>query len=191
MKKSKQKSRKPRNVTIIKEIPEVKQALMCSWKLLGRVSSAAAEEPVTRGNCLSAITIATTTTQVARIFMSCVIRRVSIWQIVSSSTNPLGITSGTDTPSVGWESDSGPLVKRIRPQIGTEVGYVSSKPPPNSFAGYWSLTGINETDVLFNYNAAAGAIIQVEMDCYLNDSSVVATTGVSAEIGRASCRERV
>ena len=178
MKKSR-KSLRLRKETI-KEIPQVKQAVACRWKLLGRVTAAAAEEPVTRGNLLSAVTIATTTTQVARIFMSCRVRRVRIWQVNSSSTNPLGISSGTDAPDVMWESDLGDIVKHLRPQMGTEPGYADSYAPKNSLAGMWSITGIAETDVLFRYNCAAGAIIQVDMDAFINDSSLTPTTGVSS-----------
>ena len=181
MKKSKRKTgaKRSRSQNLLK-IPSTKQGLKCRWKLIGRVTSAASEEPVTRGNLLSAIVIATTTTQVARIFMSCRVRCVRIWTIESTATNPIGIASAVNTPSVGWESDAGPLVKTISPQLGTEPGYVESYPPPDSFARFWSMTDINGTDVLFNYNAPAGSYIQIDMDCWINDSSITAYTGVSS-----------
>lgn len=65
--------------------------------------------------------------------------------------------------------------------MGTEIGYVDSKAPKkDSLARFWSVSGINETDVLFRYTALAGAIIQVEMECKINDSTVAAVTGVSS-----------
>lgn len=180
MKKSKQKVRKVTLDRTIKPIPKVKQVLRGQWKLVGIVTSAAAEEPVTRGNCLSALTMATTTTQVARLFMTCRIRKVSIWQVSSSATNPLGINATPSFPSVEFESDAGPLGKTLNPQLGTEPGYVEARPPSHSFAGFDSISGINETDVLFRYNCAANAIIQVVMDYEINDSSVTAVTGSSS-----------
>lgn len=175
-----QASKKPIAVTDVSPIPATKQALPVRWKLLGRVITDSDQATVTRGNLLSAITMATTTTQVARIFMSARIRRIKIWQVNSTSSDPLGMMDSSYGPSVLWESNAGPIVMNLRPQMGSQVGTIDTKPPKNSFAGVWSLTGIDETDVLFRFSALANACIQVDFDAYINDSTVGAVTGVSA-----------
>jgi hypothetical protein len=83
-------------------------------------------------------------------------------------------------PSVLWESNAGPIVMILRPQMGADVGCIDTKPPKNSFAGMWSLTGVDETDVLFRFSALANACIQVDFDAFINDSTVGAVTGVSS-----------
>lgn len=172
------KSRKPSE-----NIPrEIKQALRCRYKLYGIVNSAAAEEPVARGQLLSLANIACTTTLVARIFMSCRLIRFTMWQINTSAADPLGDSTTLNNPSVSWASDYGPLVKYICPQIGVQPGYCDSRPPKTSLASFWNESGTSETDVLFYYNASAGCIVLIEVDAYLNDSSVAPVTG--AAVGR-------
>ena len=170
------KSRRPRKETI-NDIPEVKQALRTKWRLLGRVTADCAEEPITRGQCMSAVAVACTSTLLARIFMSVRVLRVRIWQIDSNATDPLGSVSATGNPSVSWASNYGPLVKTLKPQMGTEPGHCDTKPPKDSQASFWSESNSDENDVLFYFNALSGSIIQVEMDCWVNDSSVAPTTG--------------
>lgn len=161
-------------------MPEVKQGLHVRWKLYGRVTADAAEEPITRGQCMSAVTVACTTTLVARIFMSCRITRMRIWQVDSSATDPLGAAQSIYNPSVSWAADAGPLVKTLRPQLGTTPGYVDSKPPKYSLTNFWCMSGTDENDVLFYYNALSGAVVLLEMEAWINDSSVSPVTGVTS-----------
>lgn len=179
-KKSSRSSKQPIPVTAISSIPVTKQALPVRGKLLGRVITDSDQATVTRGNLLSLITMATTTTQVARLFMSVKIRRIRIWQVNSTASDPLGMMDSQYGPSVLWESNAGPIVMILRPQMGADVGCIDTRPPKSSFAGFWSLTGVDETDVLFRFSALANACIQVEFDAFINDSTVGAVTGVSA-----------
>jgi hypothetical protein len=173
-------SKQPVPVTAISPIPVTKQALIVKGKLLGRVITDSDQATVTRGNLLSLVTMATTTTQVARLFMSVILRRIRIWQVNSTSSDPLGMMDSSYGPSVLWESDHGPITMILRPQMGADVGSIDTKPPKNSLAGYWSTSNVDETDILFRFSALANACIQVEFEARINDSTVGAITGVSA-----------
>ena len=179
-----QKARGPSQVPIpvstVSPLPVVRQALHVQGTLMGRVITDSDQATVTRGNLLSMITMATTTTQVARLFMSIRLKRIRIWQVNSTSSDPLGMADSSYGPSVLWESDHGPLAMILRPQIGADVGMFDGKPPKNSLAGFWSESNVDETDILFRFSALANAYIEVVFEAYINDSTIGAITGVSA-----------
>jgi hypothetical protein len=99
------------------------------------------------------------------------VRRVRIWG------NPPGVSSALISPTaIQWFSENGPTKIISDNGMGSTYGAkVSSRPPSESLAGFWSLTGTNEATVLFDLFANTGDIVDVELSFRLQNQFLVAT----------------
>jgi len=118
------------------------------------------------------------TTNNSRLIAGVKIRRIEMWGISNGST-----TQNTGTISVEWLSQFGPslevsdtAIPSIRPP------YLTATPPAQSAASFWSLTGKNESEVLFNVaGSLSGSIMDIFLDVIFYDGeSVVNITTTNA-----------
>jgi len=122
-------------------------------------------------------------TSSARLIAGVKVRRVEFWGLSNSAS-----VQNTGTISIEWLSQFGPsreisdtAIPSIRPP------YLSATPPIQSAASFWSLTGSNESEVLFTLVATpSGCVIDVFLDIILFDgeSSVTITTTASGTTGQ-------
>lgn len=146
------------------------------------VSSANTGTQITRGNLLNLllVNLAGSTTN-ARLIAGIKVVRFEMWGLTNASS-----TQNLGTISIEWLSQFGPslevsdtAIPSIRPP------YISSTPPPQSAASFWSLTGQNESEVLFQLSSSSGNIVDIVLDVILFDgeSQVNVTTSASGNAG--------
>jgi hypothetical protein len=146
-------------------------------------TSALVKGSVTRAQLLDSVLVASTTTQFCRLFQSIVIRKVRIWSITSTSTNPIGNSLEVD---LQWEATRGPAIAVSAVQMGIEPGCWETVPPPDSLASFWSQTGSDESEVLAYISCPASSIFHITFEAYLNAGTFAAITsaGSGLTVGR-------
>lgn len=135
------------------------------------VAASATTSTITRGMLLNhyVVNTAGTTTQY-RLLSAIRIKSISIW----ASTGTLGQTV---TASVEWLSANGPSVIHSDTSVGTaEPLHVRTRPPTNSLASFWSLTGSGESDALFYITTPANAVVDVEFEEVLQNGEAPVNT---------------
>jgi len=91
------------------------------------------------------------------------------------------------TCSLEWSSAYGPSSATIVQGTSTTAsGILEQKPPKNSLASYWSLTGSNESEVLMVVGLSTGDVIDVDYSIVLMDQEapVNVTTAGSGTVGQ-------
>jgi hypothetical protein len=89
--------------------------------------------------------------------------------------------------SVEWLSNLGPSSEVSDSSTSSSApAHVVTVPPPNSLASFWSLTGINGSEILFNISVPSNSIIDIWVDMVLMDgeSSASVTTTNSGTAGQ-------
>jgi len=107
------------------------------------------------------------------------LKSVEIW----ASTATLGAVT---TASVEWTSENGPTTVHSDSSVGTaEPLHVLARPPPNSLAGFWSVTGVNEASVLCFIAVPANAVVDITYDAIFQngEAAVLVTTTASGVAG--------
>jgi hypothetical protein len=83
-------------------------------------------------------------------------------------------TASTDvtvaTATVEWLSSLGPTSEVSDSGTPLHPLFISTSPPSQSLAGYWSLTGTNESENLFLISVPTGAFVDVWVDMILQDA---------------------
>jgi hypothetical protein len=162
------------------------------------VTGSAPNLVVTRGNVLNLLVCAVSTTSVARIWGSCKINKLKIWQ-ATQATAPTSSFTGVQ---LEWLSEQGP--DRVMQDTGNIMrpAHISSRPPNTSFASFWNLSGSNESVNLFKLSAQPfggtsgtgtplliGSIVEIHMTVTnLDDETPVLTTVVAATQGQVYVR---
>jgi len=133
---------------------------------------------VTRGNMLNTLFVnfggGTTN---ARLISGIRLKRIEIY------------STGNDTAiSLEWLSAYGPTRELTDQSLSTaSVACIRSSPPPQSVAGFWSMTGVNESEVLLTITTAGTATIVdawVDMIMYDGETPVVVNTSASGVAGQ-------
>jgi len=113
---------------------------------------------VSRGDVLSLLQMATTTGlggTMARMIQSIRINSVEIWVPPQAATAFLNMT---------WLSQLGRSKTVTETAIGTALpGHLYSRPPKDSLASFYSISGVNETEPLLGMDIPKGAIIDVNV----------------------------
>lgn len=111
-------------------------------------SSAYTSVTITRGALLDSIIMATGSTSGYRINSAVKLNKIEIFgQPPGAGTSVPGSVSATS--SVTWLSTYAPQRVVTSTGLGTSYGaHISTSPPRMSLAGYWSLTGQNESEAL-------------------------------------------
>lgn len=137
---------------------------------------------ITRANMLNLLMTTTSTNVAARLISGIKINRVEVWGIATS-------TSANPTVSIEWLSNNGPSSEYSDTGSAFYVPHLICTPPPQSLASFWSITGSNESEVLFKYSYSnSGAVIDVWVDIVLMDDETPVTfaTTNTATLGQLS-----
>jgi len=133
---------------------------------------------VTRANMLNTLftNLAGSTTN-ARLISGIRLKRIEIY------------STGQDTAiSLEWLSAYGPTREITDQSLSTaSVACIRSSPPPQSIAGFWSMTGVNESEVLLAITTAGTATVVdvwVDMIMFDGETPVTITTSASGTLGQ-------
>lgn len=118
-----------------------------------------------------------------RIFSGVKLNHVQMWAVAGTGANDYGTT----TCSVFWSSNYGPTNEVSDSGNAFRTATVTTSPPKQSLASFWSLAGSNETEVLCTITCPIGTIIDINVDLVLEDGetpvSITSTqTGVLGQL---------
>ncbi len=105
------------------------------------------------------------------------LRSIEMWQSSATSTTAL---------SVEWTSSYGPSTVISDTPVGTAfAAHVSSSPPRDSQAAFWSLTGSNESEVVMILSFDQQAVIDITFEAIVQngEAPVAVTTTASGTAG--------
>jgi len=134
--------------------------------------------PITRGmllNLVSMCSVAVGSSQ-ARLLNAVRLKSVEMWG------NPPLLGGVPVVTSVEWVGQNSPSTLISDTSMGVNAAHVLARPPPDSSNRWWSITGSNESEVLFEIEVPAGTIIDVKAAIRFIDDEA----GVSAEAGAAA-----
>ncbi len=135
---------------------------------------------ITRGMLLNHLILnAASSTTNYRLLSGFRLKSVEMW----CSTASLGTTT---TVSIEWTSTSGPSAIVSDTSVGTaEPSHVASRPPPRSLAGFWCLTGNNESEVVCILRTSANTVVDITYDAVLQngETPTAVTTTASGVAG--------
>lgn len=140
------KTREGKNCTsqTIPHPPTIQSSMVVSRRVRWKASLAAAQSyGVKRGDVLSWFVSALSSTDARRLFTGVKIRCVDIW-CMSASSNPFE----SEAIRLEWLSTYGPSKVVTATSMSIEPAYITSKPPRESLAGFYSEAGHNEGEVL-------------------------------------------
>ncbi len=92
------------------------------------------------------------------------ILRVQMWCIYSINTGGTGQTSGFASPSLIWLSENSPDVEVSVTGNAVQTGYISSKPPEGSLAGFWTNNTNAGTQNLFSIKSPSNCALIVDVE---------------------------
>jgi hypothetical protein len=106
------------------------------------------------------------------------IRKVRMWAIGNAVAAPV-------TLSIEWLSTLGPSKFVSASSMSVEPAFIRSAPPLLSTASFWSLTGFNETEVLFVLDYVIGTVIDLQYEVYFQngETPVTVTTANNGTAG--------
>lgn len=161
-----------------KNPPDVDLSYRFRKKVRFVVAAATNTWPVTREELLNLFYMGTGTNSARRIIGS--IRLVHIALYGEGAFPTTASTPIVSTPELKWLG-TGPQTKPSMAAFAGEPYVLSSRPPPRSFAGFWSETGTNESEVLLEITANTGNIIDITVDVVIQfDDPVVASALVTS-----------
>jgi len=133
---------------------------------------------ITRANFLNSLLVNLSgSTSNTRLIAGVRIKKVEIWSPCSNSTL---------TISWEWLSNLGPSSEISDTTSSASFpAHISTKPPPNSLCGFWSITGQNESEVIAILTAPVGSVLDATIEYYLFDGEgqVSVTTAASGVLG--------
>jgi hypothetical protein len=120
---------------------------------------------VQRSDLLAMFVMATGANTSYRLMSAVKLRRIRIW------SNPPGVAAaGARTTSILWLSEQGPARLVSDSGIGSTFGAkLSSVPPSGSLAGFWSITGVDESVQLFILQLNVGDVVDVDLTFQLQN----------------------
>jgi hypothetical protein len=119
----------------------------------------------TRGNFLNLLLMANSTTTTSRLFEAVKVNRVRIWGPPGIATSPSAYVS--NEVSVQWLSNLGKSSAKSDSSMSIEPSFVDYRPPRLSLAGFWSLSGENESEELVELVFPSSAIIDFDLQIVL------------------------
>jgi len=165
-------------------------------------SSGTPTSSVTRKNLLDIFVSGATTTSYTRNWSAVKIRKIEIWGgslSTTATTNQVPYTS----VSLEWFSTYGPGIVKSAAGNFERPAHLVVRPPRGSLAGFWSLDGSNESEVIFKLSGSASTVAStpfqgLPLGSYLDihvqavaqdDEPVVVYTGVTAVVGQNYIRD--
>lgn len=141
-------------------------------KKLRFTATAAITTAILRGGLLDLLVAAQTATAAGRIFDAVKVRRIRIW-----GNAPGAGAVATRTSGVQWLSTYSPAKMVSDSGSGATYGArIDTKPPAMSLAGFWSLTGIGESEALFALQLNQGDVVDIDFTFRLQNISSVRTS---------------
>lgn len=129
--------------------------------------------PITREETLNLFYMGTGTNSARRILGSVKIDKIVIYG--EGAFPATASTAMVTSPDVKWLAE-GPQTKYAMSSLGGQPQFLSSKPPAKSFAGFWSMTGVDESEILCEITAGTGSIIDITYDFVIqNDDPQIAS----------------
>ncbi len=141
-----------------------------------RFTGSGTSKSVTRGMLLNLVSMATTTTNQYRLLQAVRVKRVQVWGQAPS------LGSAGAPVVVEWVGYQAPSTIHSDTPMGVMPAYVSARPPKDASNRWWSISGTNESEVLFKLTCGAGSVIDVSLTCRLIDDEVA----TAAENGTAA-----
>lgn len=120
--------------------------------------------------------------QSARLFSGVKFNRI---EVRATGTNSGGSDITLTTISVEWTSNLGPTTEVSDTGTPLNPPLIITSPPRNSLASFWSITGANESEVLFILTVNSGCVIDIWLDAVMQDgqSPVLITLSAGLTIG--------
>lgn len=146
-----------------------------TFRFLG--STAGTAIPVSRANLLNLMSMATTTTNQFRVLSAIKIKRVTLWN------EPVALGGAPVAASIEWSgSDDEPSTIHSDTALGVRPAFVSTVPPKQSLAAFWSTSGAsNEADILFFIRTASTAVVDIQCSLrYVDDEIATASENGTA-----------
>jgi len=125
---------------------------------------------ITRKNLLNLYLVATSTTSTARVYSAVRLKRIRMW------TAPASLGDAANTAEIEWVGFYAPSVTHSCASSGVEVGFLDLVPPTSSSDPWWTVSGSNETEILFYIKMSQYSTVDVHLTCHLSDNET-ATTG--------------
>lgn len=149
-------------------IPQFQSTVRVKHHFRYQAVASAGPVSITRAELLNMLVVGVSSTQVARMFSGIKLNRVEI-----RALSVPNLAAGTDaqllTETIEWTSSYGPSSEVSDSGTPLHPPLLITAPPAQSLASFWSLTGSNESDVLFLLNITGGAIMDVWVDAILQD----------------------
>jgi len=168
--------------------PQIETTFSVGKTLRFTATAATSGSAFSRAALLDLLVMAETTTAAGRIFDAVKVRRIRIWGNAPGAGAVAARTSG-----VQWLSTYSPA--KVVSDSGSGATYgarISTKPPAQSLAGFWSLTGVNESDTLFVLQLNVGDVVDIDFSFRLQNNIFgtdipAAITVVAATVGTVYC----
>lgn len=138
--------------------------------------AAIANETITKHEFLEIMTVAVSATSVITVFSAIRIRRIRLWALSSTATNPLGAAGAL---SLEWKTDESDTKIRLDAQMGIDTAYLSLVPPPKSTAAFW-FDSDTPDDNLFAFTCPANSVMDVSFDGVVNSGDYTYLTVVTS-----------
>jgi len=125
-------------------------------------SGVATAVPVTRGNLLNLIQMATSVFTSVRVFAAVKLVSVEVW-------TPPPTTLGTAKVSLEWKGANAPSTIKSDNAMGVLPAHIHTSPPVDSSSKWWSISGSNESEVLFVLTTDVSSVLDVVVLCSMID----------------------
>lgn len=118
----------------------------------------------------------------SRIVAAAKLNRVEAWGTGGDSDSVSAVT----IISLEWRSANAPTLELSDTGSPYRPPHLITSPPSHSLAGFWSLTGTNESEELFIMRVIAGTTVDIWVDMVLFDGEtpVAVTTTASGTVGQ-------
>ncbi len=139
-------------------------------------AAAASSVIITRAQLLNLISMATTTTNQYRVIAAIKLNRVEAW------VNPPVLGAASSQVALEWMGTYAPTNTVADSSMGVSPAHIRTKPPKESSASWWSLSGTNESTELFAFTFSIGAIIDIDVSINFVESegATAAENGTAA-----------
>jgi len=173
-KKRNRKTGRRRGVTSANHIPQFQANVRFKHRFRFMSTSNQGSLSITRAMLLNLYLSTGAGPAVYRVFHGVKLNKIEMW-------SPEGGASSSGAPQqmgIEWLSNLGPTSEVSDTGNMFNWAHVVTSPPRNSLAGFWSMSGQSESEILFNLQVPLSAVIDIWVEIILNDgNSAVVLTG--------------
>jgi hypothetical protein len=131
---------------------------------------------ILRSDMLSRLAMTSSTVAGYRIFAGVKLNRIKIW-------GPTPAPTATSQVSLQWISENGP--PELLSDYSSSTAYppfLESTPPKQSLASFWSIQGIDESDLLFMMELTAQSIVEIDVSVVFTNTAMAVVSGNSSTV---------